>query len=76
MKEEKRVVRTWLDEHTGELRELSLSLSALVQHVLDNVPRAAKLPRLQIEAIICQWEADSKIIKSRSHQTERDTPKP
>lgn len=76
MKEEGRAVRRWLDEHTGELRALSLSLSALVQRVLDNVPEAAKLARIQIETIICEWEADAKIIKSRSHQSERGTPKP
>ncbi len=76
MKEEGRAVRQWLDEHTGELRALSLSLSALVQRVLDSVPGAVKLSRVQIETIICEWEADAKIIKSRSHQSERGTPKP
>jgi hypothetical protein len=61
MKEEGRPVRQWLDENAENLRPLSLTLSQLVQRVLDSVPGAAKLPRVQIETIICEWATDHNI---------------
>ncbi len=61
MKEEGRPARQWLDENSEKLRPLSLTLSQLVQRVLDNVPAAAKLPRVQIETIVCEWATDHNI---------------
>ncbi len=61
MKEEGRPVRQWLDENTEMLRPLSLTLPQLVQRVLDNVPGAVKLPRVQIETIVFEWATDHNI---------------
>jgi len=61
MKEEGRPVRQWLDENSEKLRPMSLTLSQLVRRVLDNVTQAAKLPRVQIETIVCEWATDHNI---------------
>jgi hypothetical protein len=56
--EGERYVRKWLDENVEKLGILSLTLSQLVQCVLDSVPGAMKLSRIQIESIICEWATD------------------
>jgi hypothetical protein len=61
MHEGERSVRWWLDENVEKLGTLSLTLSQLVQCALDNVPRAVKLSRIQIETIICEWATDHNI---------------
>ena len=59
--EGERSVRKWLDENVEKLGILSLTLSQLVQCVLDSVPGALKLSRVQIETIICEWATDRNI---------------
>jgi hypothetical protein len=66
MHEEERTVRQWLNMHVKELGHQSLTLSQLVQCVLDSVHTAVKLSRVQIETIICEWAADHDISISRS----------
>lgn len=53
--EAERAVCKWLDAHVKKPGILSLTLSDLVQRVLDNVPAALKLSRVQVETIICEW---------------------
>lgn len=64
--EEERTVRQWLNKHVKELGHQSLTLSQLVQCVLDGVHAAVKLSRVQIETIICEWAADHDIPILRS----------
>jgi hypothetical protein len=59
--EGERSVHKWLDENVEKLGTLSLTLSQLVQCVLDNVPGAVKLSRVQVETIICEWATDHNI---------------
>ena len=61
VREGERSVRQWLDENVEKLGILSLTLSQLVQCVLDSVPAAVKLSRVQIETIICEWATDHNI---------------
>jgi hypothetical protein len=61
VREGERSVRWWLDENVEKLGTLSLTLSQLVQRVLDSVPGAIKLSRVQVETIICEWAANHNI---------------
>jgi hypothetical protein len=61
VREAERSVRKWLDENVEKLGTMSLTLSQLVQCVLDSVPGAIKLTRMQVEVIICKWAADHNI---------------
>lgn len=61
IREAERSVRKWLDENVEKLGTMSLTLSQLVQCVLDSVPGAVKLSRVQVETIICKWATDHNI---------------
>ena len=66
VRDEEQALRQWLNKHVEELGHQSLTLPQLVQNVLDSVPGAVKLSRVQVETIMCEWAAERNITVLRT----------